>query len=915
MNGEMRNDKKAQLRALLWLIRCIGLIVPQRLRADWRQEWEAELRYREQLLAEWDKLNWQTKLDLWRRSLGAFWDALLLQPKRWEDEMMQDLRYAVRMLLKSKMFTLVAVLSLALGIGANTAIFSLLDAVLLKSLPVQEPEKLVLFGKGEGSGVTGDFPNGSMDLFSYPFYQEVRQQNQVFSEVAALLSLLWSVHGSVNSASGEPEKLDVQLVSGTYFPVLGVQASLGRTFTAADDQTPGEHAVAVVSYAWWKGRLGGDPAVIGKTLTIDQTTYTIIGVAPKEFFGTKVGEAPDMWIPLAMEGQMPPFHWKARNNREFQSLYLLARLKEGVPAAQASAAVNLHFKQFLQAQAGAPPSAERLQDIQRASIELTPAGKGLSKLRREFSLSLRILMAVVGFVLLIACANVANLLLARAANRQKEFAVRLAVGAGRIRLIRQLLTESILLASLGGLAGILLAWWGSRLLVVLASSRTAALPLDVTPNVRILGFTLLASLLSAILFGTAPAWRAAKIEPNSVLKGGKGAAQAVSQSPFGKVLVVVQVALSLLLLVGAGLFMRTLINLQNVPAGFNQQNAMLFQVDTSLTGYQKAQFASLLREVEEKVQAVPGVQTASFAFLVFNQGFATSEILIPGQTLPEGEGPGIKNNYVGRDYFAAMGIPLIAGRGFGPQDSDQSPKVAVISETLAQRFFPGGSPLGKRFGKASGEEFEIIGVVKDAKYRRLTEEPLPMAYYPYAQGSGPLGNLVVRFSGPPDAALAPIRQAIKQVNRNLPVDEVVSLSEHVGQTLIQQRLIARLATFFGLLALLLACVGLYGVLAYGVSRRTSEIGLRMALGAQSNDVLRLVLREALKLVLAGIVVGIVASLVITQGAATLLFGLQPTDPLTISGATALLLSMALLAAYLPARRAARVDPMVALRDE
>ncbi|MEP7339671.1 MAG: ABC transporter permease [Acidobacteriota bacterium] len=900
----------------LWLIKFIGVIVPRRFRARWHQEWEAELEYREAMLARWDRLDWQNKWELLWRSLGAFWDALWLQPQRLEEDMFQDLRYGVRMLLKSKMFTVVAVLSLALGIGANTAIFSLLDAVLLKSLPVQEPDKLVLFGDGVGSGLTSDFPNGRSNLFSYPFYQKVRQRNEVFSDVASLLSMTWSVHGTVNAngAHGEVEQMDVQLVSGTYFTVLGVKPGLGRTFTEADDQTPGGHPVAVVSHAWWENRLGADPAAVGKAITIDQTVYTIIGVAPKEFFGTTVGQAPDLWVPLAMEPQLPPAHWNGRKDKEAQSLHLIARLKNGVSKEQANAAVNLLFKRYLQDWAGVQPSAERLRDMQQARIELTPVGKGLSSLRREFSLSLRILMAVVGLVLLIACANVANLLLARAAARQKEFAVRLAVGAGRIRLIRQLLTESILLAGLGGVAGVLLAWWGSRLLVLLASTSAEPLPLDVTPNARILGFTLLASLLSAIIFGTVPALRAARIEPNSVLKGGKGTAQATSQSPVGKALVIVQVALSLLLLVGAGLFVRTLINLQNLPAGFNQQNTSLFRVDTSLTGYKKAEFAALLREVEEKVQAVPGVQAASFSFLVFNQGFWTSEILIRGQTLPE-EGRGIKNNVVGRDYFTAMGIPLVAGRGFEPQDNYQSPKVAVISETLAQRFFPNSSPLGKRFGKTSGEEFEIVGVVKDAKYRRLTEQALPMAYYPYAQGSGPLDNLVVRFSGAPDAALQSVRQAIKQVNRNLSVDEVVSLSEHVGRTLVQQRLVARLASFFGLLALLLACVGLYGVLSYAVTRRTNEIGIRLALGAQSKDVLWLVLREAFTLVLIGVLIGLPASLAATQTASTLLFGLKPNDPLTIVFATLLLVAISALAAYLPARRAAQVNPMVALRDD
>ncbi len=909
-----------QFRFWLWLIKFIGLIVPRRLRADWRQEWEAELRYREELLAEWDRLDWRNKLDLLRRSVGAFRDALLLQPRRLEDEMFQDLKYGVRMLLKTPGFTLVAALSLALGIGANTAIFSLLDAVLLKSLPVQEPERLALFGQGEGQGVIGGFPDRSWDLYSYPFYQEARSRNEVFSDVAAIHSIPWSVHGAVNTneASGEMEQMDVQLVSGSFFSTLGVNAGLGRIFTDADDKTPGAHPVAVVSHAWWERRLGGDPKAVGKTVRIDQTAYTIIGVAPKEFFGTTVGDAPDLWIPLAMETQMPPNHWNGRTDRTWMSLYLVARLKNGVSVEQAGAAVNLLFKQHLRDWAGAQPSPERLQDIQNARIELTPAGRGLSQLRREFSLSLRALMAVVGVVLLIACANIANLLLARASSRRKEFAVRLALGAGRARLIRQSLTESLLLAALGGVAGVFMAWWGSQLLVVMASSGAESLPLDVTPNARILSFTLLVSFLSALIFGAAPALRAARIEPNSSLKSGKGAAQATSQSPFGKALVIAQVGLSLLLLVGAGLFARTLINLQSLPTGFNTQNVTLFKVDPTATGYKEAQLANVMREVEEKVKTTPGVQAASFSFIIFNQGLWSSSAFTRDTNPPEGQSREIRNNVVGPDYFTAMGIPLVLGRSFGPQDNDKSQKVAVISETMARRFFPNSSPIGRRFGiegPESGEQIEVIGVVKDVKARRLAEEFRPMAYYPHAQNNGPLNNFVVRFSGSPDAVIPQVRRAIREVNSNLPVDEVVSLSEHIGRSLVQQKLVARLATFFSLLALSLACIGLYGVLSYSVARRTNEIGIRMALGARRGNVLWLAMREALALVVVGVAIGLLASRAATQMISTLLVGVRPNDPPTIAAATLLLLAVAALASYLPARRATKVDPMVALRDE
>jgi predicted permease len=833
---------------------------------------------------------------------------------------LQDIKFGLRVLLKKPGFTLVAVLSLALGIGANTAIFSLLDAVLIKTLPVRQPEQLVLFGNGKDEGINIGLPNSSFDLFSYPFYRHVQQRTDLFSGVASLLSLQWNVHGFVNgsAAGSDIEQMKVQLVSGTYFPVLGVNAGLGRVLTDADDQTPGGHPVAVASYAWWQQRLGGDPSAIGKTITIDNTTYTIVGVAPKEFFGTTVGSAPDLWIPLAMEKQMPPTHFDGRNNDSWQSLYIIARLQNGMTAAQANSVVNLLFKQSLQARAGTQPSAHDLEDIQKASVELTPVSRGLSMLRRQFSLSLKVLMGVVALVLLIASANVANLMLAHGAARSREFAVRLAVGAGRTRLVRQLFTESALLALIGAVIGVVLSSWGSRLLLAMASDGPEAVPVDVTPNLRILGFTIAVAALCAVVFGTAPALRAARTEPNTSLKAGKNTA--VLRNPLGKALVVVQVALSLLLLVGAGLFVRTLINLQSVPTGFNQENAMLFQVDTSATGYKDKdpRLARVERDVEDEVSSIPGVQAASFAFYIFNQGLWATPAYTREQNSLTEDNRSIRNNVVGQDFFAAAGIPVMLGRTFGPQDTEKSPKVAVISESMAQRFFPNSSPLGKRFGiegPQSTEQIEVVGVVKDARFGSLTEEFVPIAFYPHSQRVEPLLNLLVRFSGPAASVVPQVRQKIKQVNNNLPIDDVVTLSDHVGRALVQQKLVARLASFFGVLALLLACVGLYGVMSYGVARRTNEIGIRMALGAQGRSVLWLVLREALLLVGIGLVVGVLASLAVTKTAAALLYELKPNDPLTIAGATLLLGAVALVAGYLPARKASKVDPLIALRYE
>jgi predicted permease len=824
------------------------------------------------------------------------------------------------MLLKHKGFTAVAVLSLALGIGANTAIFSLMDAVMLRALPVTDPERLVLFGNAESAGVTIGFPDSSWDLFSYPTYREIRRRNQVFSDVAAVHSFPSRVHGVVyaRGSTGELEQINAQMVSGTYFSVLGVNAILGHTFTADDDLNPGGHPVVVVSNSWHQRRFGGDPSVIGAAITIDKTSYTIIGVAPRDFFGTTVGESPDIWVPLSMEEQLPP-GWKGLNNNMFQSLYLIGRLKPAVGVEQAGADANLLFKQLLLEYSGAQPSEERLQDIQQARVELTPAGRGLSELRKEFSLPLKILMVVVGVVLLIACANIANLLMARATARQQEFTVRVALGASPFRIGRQLLTESLLLSLLGGAAGVLAGSWGSSALVAMASSGPQSLPLNVEPDLRVLSFTLIVSVVSAIVFGTAPAIRASRVELSASLRSNRGSSSAMTRSLLGKALLVSQVALSLLLLVGAGLFVRTLVNLQRVDTGFNQDHVLLFQIDVDSIGYkQDARLVKLYKDVEEKVSLIPGVRAASFSMFAFNQGGWSSPASTRGDSSSARTEQHVTNNSVGPDFFQAMGLPILTGRGFGAQDTEASPKVAVISEALALRLFLGDSPLGRRFGIGGpehSEEIEVIGIVRNAKYGDLMEEPQPMAYYPYSQSINFLSNFEVNFSGDPGAIVAETRRAIKEVNRDLPIVEAVRMSEHVGRSLVQQKLIAKLSSFFGLLALLLACIGLFGIMSYSVARRTNEIGIRMALGADRSDVLRLVMREGLAPVLIGVVIGLPAALGGSQLIASLLFGIKPVDPLTIFVATLLLLTMAAIAGYLPARKASRVDPMTALRCE
>ncbi len=828
----------------------------------------------------------------------------------------QDLRYAVRIMKGSPGFTMVAVLSLALGIGGNTAIFSLMNAVMLRSLPVQEPDHLVLFGPGREGGIDGDLPNRSWELFSYPFYRQVRRENQVFSGVTAMQSLGNDVHAVVEGAKA-PEPVRARLVAGTYFSVLGVNAAVGRTFTDAEDQTPGADPVAVMSYSWWLRRFGSDPAVVGKTLTIGSTVYKITGVAAPEFFGTSVGESPDVWIPLAMNAQLPP-GWggaEARRDPSSQSFYILARLRPGASVAQANAQVNLIFKQSLHARVGSNPSTKELNAIQHAIIELTPGGLGLSQVRNRFATSLQLLMGAVGLVLLIACANIANLLLARAANRQREIAVRLSIGASRPRIIRQMLTESVLLSMLGGVVGIAFAEVALRLLLWMVSGSGETLPLDVSLDTRVLAFTMLLTVATGILFGLAPALRATRMELTSSLKEGRGSISARSRNVLAKALIVSQIALSAVLLIGAGMFVRSLANLRNIDTGFNKENVLVMGVDASLLDFKESdpRLVSLYRQVEERVSQVPGVRSAGFAMLTFQPGSWTDYAFTNGRASLPDDQRAIHNDAVGPGFFASMGTPITLGRGFRMSDTSISPKVAVINETMARRFFPDESPIGLRFGlspERSGE-FEVVGVVKDAKYESLREKPTPMAFYPYARG-GSLGQFVVRYAGDMHSILPEIRRAFAEVNGNLPITWVKTLAEWVDDTLTRDKLMARLSSFFGLLALLLASIGIYGVLSYAVSRRTGEVGLRMALGAPRSNVLWLVMRDVLALMVIGVAIGVPAALASEWWVSGLLYGLTKIDSLSIVAAIGILAVVAGIAAYLPARRASLVDPTTAL---
>jgi predicted permease len=832
----------------------------------------------------------------------------------WLENLVQDANYGVRAMRRSPGITLVALLSLALGIGANTAIFSLMDALMLKSLPVREPGRLVLFGDGLDQGISDGFPNRW--LYSYAFYREMQKKNQVFSDVAAAFSMTDRIHGFVEGRS-DAEPMNIQLVSGTYFPMLGVQAALGRTLSEDDDRTEGGHPVAVVSNAWWTRNLARDAAVLGKRLTIGSTVFSIVGVAPQEFFGTKVGEAPDIWIPLSMQKEIPP-GWNGYNDEMFESLHLMARLKPGVSMAEANANADLLFQQILRGFAGAPRSTENLRKLDKTHVELTSMANGFSRLRRQFSEPLQALMAVVGLVLLIACANIANLLLARSTVRARELSVRQALGAGRSRLIRQLLTESLVLALVGGAVGIAFASAASHLLLRMVSDGRQALQLGVPVDMRLLLFTLGVTLTTALLFGTIPAFRATRLNLMDSLKDGRSLSGGASKGRLAKALVISQVALSLVLLVGAGLFVRSLMNLANVDTGFNRENVIRMRVDPSSAGYgEDARLIGMYQQIEERVSALPGVLAASFSIFTFNEGTWNNRIWVQGY-LAGHRDTDVHHNAVGNGYFAAMGIPLLAGRTFGPEDTATSPKVGVIGETTARMLFPKGSPIGQRYGRGGPEhasDIEVIGVVKDVKYNSLDEETQFGDYLPYTQNVRYLNDFEVRYAGNPDTAIAAIRQAMREVDRTLPISDVMTLDEQVARSTTNQRLLAQLSAFFGLLAVFLSCIGIYGLMSYVVSRRTNEIGVRMALGAERRQVLWSVMQESLWLVMVGVAIGVPVALAGSRLISSMLYGLRANDPLSLLAGVGVLSAIAALAGYLPARRASLVDPMISLRYE
>src|SRR5262245_13266387 len=841
----------------------------------------------------------------------------------------QDLRYGARMLIKHKSLTIIAILSLALGIGANTAIFSLVDAVLLKSLPVKEPERLVQFkwiagsgfrnfgydGLGRTDGATGLRINTA---FPQQSFEQFRAQQGALTDMFAFAELE-QVNANVD---GQAEVASGLVVSGGYFIGLGVQPVLGRAITAEDDILNAP-AVAVISHRFWERKFGANPAAIGKQINLNNAAFTIIGVTPPEFAGVMgSGNAPDLTIPLMMEPLVRGNN-KNLNQPALWWLLMMGRLKPGVTSEQARAELEPIFQRTALENLRRPTNQTQAapiapQDYPRLAVE--PGRRGDTDWGWYQRRSLYLLTAVVGLVLLIACVNVANLLLARAAERQKEITVRLALGAGRFRLVRQLLTESVLLALGGGALALLFAHWGKDLLLRLRFSGREMSSLQTGLDLRVLTFTFAVSVLTGLLFGLIPAWRATRVDLTPALKDAGRSSASHSRSFVGKSLVVAQVALSVLLLIGAGLFLRTLRNLQHVSPGFNTQNLLLFRVDPRLSGYQGERLAQLYQLMFDRIEAVPGVRSVTFSrHPLLSGSSARRGFNVVGHPVDPNNRPTTHIHIVRANFFEAMEIPIQFGRGLSPQDNAQAPHVTVVNQAFVRRFFADENPVGKRlrFGSNQLDEAEIVGVAQDAKYTSLRSEIPPTVYSPWLQELPRLGqmNFEVRAAGDPTNILAAVRQAVREVDGNLPLFDVKTQVEQASQSLAQERLFAALLGLFGALALALAALGLYGVLAHSVAQRTKEIGVRMALGADARHVLRLVIGQGMLLVCVGVASGLILAFWLTKWLSGWLYDVGAADPLTYGSIALLLAVVALLACWIPARRATKVDPMVALRCE
>lgn len=827
--------------------------------------------------------------------------------------LLQDVRYAIRTLRKAPGFTFIVVCTLALGVGANTAIFTLMDQVLLRGLPVRNPQELVVLDrKGSDMGrIEG------AHAFSYPMYKDLRDQSKVFDGVAARFPVFATMLHENRS-----ERVAAELVSGNYFQVLGLSSGAGRLIEPSDEVTQGGHPVVVLSHGFWTRRFGANPGIIGRTVRLDGFPMTVIGVAPPRFSGFEVGAPSDVFVPLMMRAEMiPTAPRESLFDRRTMWLNVLARLRAGVSGTEAATAATVVFQRARQEELKQIPA--RSESFRKrflaTRVEVLPGYKGLSQLREQFSTPVIVLMTMVGLVLLIACANVANLLMARAPGRQREIAIRLALGASRGRIVQQLLIESLALALVGGAAGVLVAVWAADLLLKALPFEGAARTFVSTPDARVLLFALAVSLVTGVLFGLVPSWQTARPRLVPALKAEGGSVMGSGHVRLRKGLVVAQVALSLLLLVGAGLFARSLWNLRSLDPGFKVDRLMTFSLDPSLNAYSRPQTEQLFSRLQERIGRQPGVLGVSMAANTpLTNSVWMSTVKVDGYQAKDGEDMNPHVNSVGPTYFRTMGMPLVAGREFIEADGATAPKVAVINEAMAKYFYSGENPIGRRFGVGGGSptDIEIVGVVKDGKEADLRADAARTFYVPFAQEEN-LGQMTYFVRVAAGGALTgdTVRRLVRQVDPAIPVYDVQSMDAIADESLFVDRMVALLSASFGGLATLLAAIGLYGVMSYAVARQTREIGLRMALGANARSVVWMVMREVVVMAGIGLGVGLPLSLAAGRLVSSLLFGVSPTDPATLVTASVVLLTVALLAGYVPAGQATRVEPMRALRWE
>ncbi len=843
--------------------------------------------------------------------------------------LLQDIRFGARKLRKSPGFTLVAVVTLALGIGANTAIFSLIHTVMLKSLPVTKPSELYRVGQGNECCAVDGF-QGNFGIFSYPLYKQVRDNTPEFSQLAAFSAGLDFLNARRSGATAVAESYVGEYVSGNYFETFGLRAYAGRLLSPGDDRLNATPA-AVMSYRTWREHFSLDPGVIGGDFLINGSHVTIVGVTPPEFFGeTLRRDPPDFWVPLANEPLLRQGGLLAQSATHW--LYLIGRLRSEAIPANVQARVTVEVQQWL-ASYGQVPQQFR-GEIPKQHVALTPAGGGVARMQTRYSDGLRLLAAASGLVLLIACANVANLLLAQGAARRAQTVMRVALGAPRSRLVRLALTEGVLLGLFGGALGLPVAYAGTRVILSLAFRGAHYVPIDAAPSLPVLGFAALLSLLTSVIFAAAPAWINSKASAGEALHGAQRSVHSGSSLPQ-KSLVVLQTALSLVLLAGAGLLAESLRNLESQQFGFATDGRLIVKIDPGLAGYTAGHLEGLYRSLKDRLRQIPGVDSVSFSlyspmsYMNWSGGISIEGRARSGN--PD-DWDGSSWLRVSSDYFETIGTPLVRGRFIDERDTPNSLHVALISEAFARKYFPNSDPLGKHFGSGDAShsgDYEIVGIVGDAKYEDARDSAWPTYFRPLLQmekfkdesdqsaelRSNWIHDIELHVQVRPQNLQPLIREALAGIDPNLPVLDIVTFTEQVSRNFNQERLIARLASLFGLLALALACIGLYGVLSYGVTRRVREIGIRMALGAARSGILRMVLREALLLAGLGVAVGIPCALAANHLLTSMLFGLKPTNPVVLSAVMLFLLLVAMAAACFPAQKASAVDPMVALRHE